>query len=46
MKKKLSIAMETELVDTVEAIVNEGRFRSRSHIIEYALRTYLRGEHK
>lgn len=43
-KEKLSISMDKELVRNIETIVDEGRFRNKSHIIEYALKTYLRGE--
>ena len=42
MKQKVSIAMDEELLQAIEQIVSEGRFRNRSHIIEYALKTYLR----
>ena len=41
MKQKLSISMEEELVTVVETIVKEGRFRNKSHIIEYALKRFL-----
>ena len=43
MKEKLSISMDTRLVKSIESIVEEGRFRNKSHIIEYALKTFLRG---
>ena len=42
MKTKLSISMDTELVEAVEDVVKEGSFRNKSHIIEYALKTFLR----
>ncbi len=45
MKLKLSVSMEENLVRHIEVIVNEGRFRNKSHIIEYALKSFLkRGE--
>ena len=43
MKEKLSISMDHTLVRDIEGIVDEGRFRNKSHIIEYALKTFLRG---
>ncbi|MBR9693072.1 hypothetical protein GOV07_04035 [Candidatus Woesearchaeota archaeon] len=43
MKEKLSISMDYTLVRDIEGIVDEGRFRNKSHIIEYALKTFLRG---
>lgn len=44
MKQKLSISMDEEKVKIIEKIVSEGRFRNKSHIIEYALETYLKNE--
>ena len=38
--------MDKELVKTVEDIVNEGRFRNKSHIIEYALKSFLRDQNE
>ena len=42
MKKKLSITVDEDKVKTIEKIVSEGRFRNKSHIIEYALDSYLK----
>jgi len=42
MKVKLSISMERDTVKKAEALVREGRFRNKSHIVEYALKSYLR----
>jgi len=44
MKSKLSISMEEGLIKAAEEAVQEGRFRNKSHIIEYALKTFLKGE--
>jgi len=41
MKQKLSISMDAEKVAVIERIIAEGRFRNKSHIIEYALSNYL-----
>ena len=46
MKQKLSVAMDSELVDVLEKMLQDGRFRNRSHLIEYALKTFLQGEKK
>lgn len=43
MKSKLSISMERNLIMKIEKIVNEGRFRNKSHILEYALKMFLKG---
>ena len=42
MKKKLSITVDEDKVRKIEEIVENGRFRNKSHIIEYALDSYLR----
>ena len=42
MKQKLSISMDKGTVERVEKIVAEGRFRNKSHIIEYALNVFLK----
>ena len=44
MKTKLSISMDEELVKQIEANLEEGSFRNKSHIIEYALKEFLRKE--
>lgn len=41
MKLKLSVSMEKSLVKEIEDIIDEGRFRNKSHIVEYALKTFL-----
>ncbi|HIH39311.1 TPA: ribbon-helix-helix protein, CopG family [Candidatus Woesearchaeota archaeon] len=42
MKTKLSISMDEELVKQIEKNLAEGSFRNKSHIIEYALKEFLR----
>lgn len=42
MKKKLSITVDEDKVILIEKMVSEGRFRNKSHIIEYALNSYLK----
>ena len=44
MKQKLSVSLEKGLVRKVKALLKEGKFRNRSHLIEYALRVYLERE--
>jgi len=41
MKVKLSISMDSELVKKAESHLEEGLFRNKSHIVEYALKKYL-----
>lgn len=42
MKIKLSVSMEQDLVKQAEKIIQEGRFRNKSHIVEYALKLFLK----
>jgi len=42
MKVKLSISMDKALVKEAEEVIEEGRFRNKSHIVEYALKSFLR----
>ena len=43
-KQKLSVSMDKKLISVAEEIVKEGRFRNKSHIIEYALKSFLERE--
>jgi Arc/MetJ-type ribon-helix-helix transcriptional regulator len=42
MKQKLSISIDEEKVRLVEKILEEGKFRNKSHILEYSLNKFLR----
>ena len=42
MKLKISVSMDENLVKETESIIKEGRYRNKSHIIEYALKSFLR----
>ncbi|MCD4759272.1 ribbon-helix-helix domain-containing protein [archaeon] len=44
MKQKLSISVEEETVKLIEELIKEGRFRNKSHIIEYSVNRFLKGE--
>lgn len=41
MKAKLSIAMERLHVEGIESLIKTGKFRSKSHVIEYAVMRFL-----
>jgi len=43
MKRKLSVTIEKDTVELMEGMVKEGRFRNKSHILEYAVDKLLRG---
>jgi len=42
MKQKISVSIDEEKIQTLEKILAEGIFRSKSHIIEYSLTKFLR----
>lgn len=44
MKQKLSITMEEDTVKLIDEILKEGRFRNKSHLIEYSLNRFLKEE--
>ena len=44
MKKKLSITINEEKIKELERLIQSGRFRNKSHLIEYSLDRLLEGE--
>ncbi|MBI2135768.1 hypothetical protein HYU06_01730 [Candidatus Woesearchaeota archaeon] len=44
MKHKLCISIDIGLVRKIEEFLEDGRFRNKSHIIEYAVNKLLKGE--
>lgn len=44
MKLKLSISVDEELIKIIEEKVKEGRFRNKSHVLEYAAKKLLEEE--
>ena len=44
MKQKLSITMEEETIKLIDEILKEGRFRNKTHLIEYSLNQFLKEE--
>ncbi len=43
MKQKLSITVDKEVVKQIEKKIQEGMFRNKSHVLEYAVKKLLRG---
>ena len=41
MKQKLSVTIDEDKIYLIEEILKEGLFRSKSHILEYALIKFL-----
>jgi Arc/MetJ-type ribon-helix-helix transcriptional regulator len=46
MKIKLSVSLENELIEKAKSLLNNGKFRNKSHLIEYALMVFLQEELK
>jgi len=44
MKQKLSITVDEETVRQIEQKIEEGLFRNKSHLLEYAVKVLLRGK--
>ncbi len=44
MKQKISITVEEETIDLLERMVEEGRFRSISHALEYGFNSFVKEE--
>ncbi|MBI1969581.1 hypothetical protein HYS48_02710 [Candidatus Woesearchaeota archaeon] len=42
MRKKISICIEENILKDVEHELEQGLFRSRSHVIEFALQGYIK----
>ena len=45
MKAKLSIAMDALHVERIESLIQTGKFRNKSHAIEYAVMRFLEDPH-
>ena len=41
MKYKLSVSLDKELVDELVGALSSGRFRNKSHLVEYALKKLM-----
>ncbi|HLC46188.1 MAG TPA: ribbon-helix-helix domain-containing protein [Candidatus Nanoarchaeia archaeon] len=46
MKKKLSVTVEENSISQIDRFVTSGRFRNRSHMVEFALSQMLKEEQK
>ena len=44
MKTKLSVTVDREIVDEIVSQIESGRFRNKSHLIEYAVKKLLEEE--
>jgi len=41
MKKKISVTIEEDAVESIEHLLEDKMFRNRSHVIEYSLMKFL-----
>ncbi|MFH1711318.1 MAG: hypothetical protein ABH840_03330 [Nanoarchaeota archaeon] len=46
MKQKISITIEEDKIRIIEKLLEEGKYRSKSHILEYGLNNLLKEELK
>ncbi|MBM3233674.1 ribbon-helix-helix protein, CopG family [Candidatus Pacearchaeota archaeon] len=44
MKQKISISIEEDSIDKLDECVESGKFRNKSHVIEFALNKFLEDE--
>ena len=44
MKQKLSITLDEELVNEITKTLSTGKFRNKSHVVEYAVKKLLEVE--
>ncbi len=44
MKSKLSITLDEEIVQEILKALSTGRFRNKSHVVEYAVKKLLEAE--
>ena len=46
MKQKLSITIDEKKIKLIERLLEEGKYRSKSHVVEYGLNKLLKEEIK
>ncbi|MFH1589663.1 MAG: ribbon-helix-helix domain-containing protein [archaeon] len=46
MKTKISISVEEKTNNQIEAILDDGFFRSKSHVIEYAVKKFIKSQNE
>ncbi|MBS3092948.1 ribbon-helix-helix protein, CopG family [Candidatus Pacearchaeota archaeon] len=42
MKQKLSITIDEDLIEKLKKVVDSGRFRNKSHLVEFSLSEFLK----
>ncbi len=46
MKQKISITIDEEMIQLIENLLADAKFRNRSHVIEYSLMEFLKNKEK
>ncbi len=46
MKRKISVTLDDEKIQQLEIFLKEGKFRNKSHALEYGLQELLKGDGK
>lgn len=44
MKQKLSVSLEENLLKSIDKLVETGKFRNKSHFVEYSLNIAIKNE--
>ena len=44
MKSKISITVDKKILEMIEDKINSGKFRNRSHVIEYCVKKLIEDE--
>ncbi|MBI4016273.1 MAG: hypothetical protein HY363_01100 [Candidatus Aenigmarchaeota archaeon] len=44
MRQKLSITVSQEILQKLDALLVDGTFRNKSHLVEVALRKFVKGK--
>ena len=44
MKSKISITIDKEILNLIEDKINSGKFRNRSHVIEYGVKKLIEND--
>ena len=44
MKQKLSVSIESNLIQELDVLVRTGKFRNKSHVVEYTLNKFMEEE--
>ena len=42
MKKKISVSIEEKTIDDIDKFIEDGLFRNKSHVIEYAINKFMK----